>query len=100
MTLSLIYLSRVLLACIKFLGKHPCPRCLVEKDQISLLGTRVDVKCREQYERRDDRFRQQLVERVRQKIFVKGTPVNSKSISDIIGVRSLTLTRVSQFKDV
>ena len=86
---------RVLLSCIKFLGNHPCPRCLVEKNQISQLGTRGDIKRRKQSERVDDGLRKRLVEQARRKIYVRGTPVNSKIISTIIGIRSLTPTRVS-----
>ena len=92
-------LLRVLLSCIKFLGNHPCPRCLVEKVQIAELGTSVDAKRREQSKRTDDKLRRRLVERARHKIYVKGTPVNSKIISKIIGIRSLTPTRVRLIED-
>ena len=95
----LISLFRILLACIKFLGKHLCPRCLVEKGQISELGTRVDIRRRELSKRMDDDLRKRLVEKARLKIYVKGVPVNSKNISDIIGEYSLTPAWVSLIED-
>ncbi|KAI9462000.1 hypothetical protein BJY52DRAFT_1101913, partial [Lactarius psammicola] len=67
-------------ACIKFLGKHPCPRCLVKKEQIAELGTKMDTKRRKQLARIDNNHRKQLVERARRKIYVKGVPVNSKIV--------------------
>ncbi|THU97282.1 hypothetical protein K435DRAFT_857796 [Dendrothele bispora CBS 962.96] len=36
------YPEKVLLASIRSLGTHPCPHCLVKKDQIDQLGTKWD----------------------------------------------------------
>ena len=47
----------------------------------------------------DDDLRKRLVERARRKIYVKGTPVNSTVVSNIIGEGSLTPTWVSQTED-
>ena len=93
--MSLNTLFRVLLSGIKFLGKHPCLRCLIEKDQIDELGTKVDIKRRKQLARKDDDHCKRLVERARHKIYVKGVPVNSTVISNILGEGSLTPTQVS-----
>ncbi|KAJ8092892.1 hypothetical protein PM082_023525 [Marasmius tenuissimus] len=38
------YVEKVILACIKYLSTHPCPLCLTEKDQVHLLGTKMDMK--------------------------------------------------------
>ncbi|KAI9433094.1 hypothetical protein BJY52DRAFT_1132448 [Lactarius psammicola] len=92
-TYSADYPEKVLLACIKFLGKHPCPRCLVKKEQIAELGTKMDTKRRKQLARIDNNHRKQLVERARRKIYVKGVPVNSKIVSDILEEGSLTPTQ-------
>ncbi|KAI9445895.1 hypothetical protein H4582DRAFT_2069195 [Lactarius indigo] len=56
----------------KFLGKHPCPRCVVEKDQIAELGTKVDIKRRKRLAR---------------------VPINSVTILNILGKGSLTPTQ-------
>src|SRR6266702_561703 len=93
--MSLNTLFRVLLSGIKFLGKHPCLRCLIEKDQIDELGTKVDIKRRKQLARKDDNHRKRLVKRAQHKIYVKGVPVNSMVISNILGEGSLTPTQVS-----
>ncbi|KIK80669.1 hypothetical protein PAXRUDRAFT_158056, partial [Paxillus rubicundulus Ve08.2h10] len=42
------YPEKILLACIKFLGKCPCPRCLVKKADIPDMGTESDMKTWEQ----------------------------------------------------
>ena len=36
------YLGRVLLATIRDMGDRPCPRCLVPKDKLDLMGTVLD----------------------------------------------------------
>ncbi|KAL0062179.1 hypothetical protein AAF712_010934 [Marasmius tenuissimus] len=38
------YVEKVILACIKYLSTHPCPLCLTKKDQVHLLGTKMDMK--------------------------------------------------------
>ncbi|GBE87834.1 hypothetical protein SCP_1200590 [Sparassis crispa] len=41
-TYSADYPEKVLLACIKYLAKCPCPRCLTKKANIGAIGTRAD----------------------------------------------------------
>ncbi|KAF8547219.1 hypothetical protein OG21DRAFT_1425255, partial [Imleria badia] len=36
------YPEKILLACTKFLGRCPCPRCVINKDKIYKLGTKLD----------------------------------------------------------
>lgn len=81
------------------MGKHPCPRCLIEKDDIADLGTKVDIERRKQLTREDDDRRRRLVEKARRKIYMKGIPVNSTAVSNIIAEGSLTPTRVSQMEN-
>ncbi|KAG2336125.1 hypothetical protein BDR05DRAFT_978853 [Suillus weaverae] len=40
------YPEKIRLACMKFLGRCPCPRCLVKKDNIFKLGTKFDRRQR------------------------------------------------------
>lgn len=89
--------NRVLLACIKFLGKHPCPRCLVEKCHIRELGSKADLGRREKLVRIDDGPRQFDVEAARKLIFTQGVRINSKRIAAILDPKSLVPTRVSIF---
>ncbi|KAG2339699.1 hypothetical protein BDR05DRAFT_835785, partial [Suillus weaverae] len=52
-TYSADYPEKTLLACIKFLAKCPCPRCLVPKAKIGELGTRADRRRCERDARKD-----------------------------------------------
>ena len=90
--------DRVLLACIKYLGKHPCPRCLVEKSHIRELGSKVDLRRRGNLVRIDDGPRQFDVETARKLIYTQGVRINSKRIGAILDPKSLVPTRVSIFQ--
>src|ERR1700678_33344 len=91
------FISRVLLACIKYLGKFPCPRCLIPNHQISELGTRNDKKRRERLARVDNEQRRNTVELARKWIYKKGVNVKSKLIKDLLGPKGWTPTRVRSF---
>jgi len=84
-----------MLACIKFLGECPCPRCLVAKKDIPKMGTRGDFKKREETSRVDNRTRRMKVERARMFIFRKGAGVNSSRVRNLLNDESLTPNRVS-----
>jgi hypothetical protein len=90
-------LNRVLLASIKYLGKHPCPRCLVEKCHIREFGSKADLARREKLLRIDDGPRQFDIESARKLIYTKGVRINSKRIAAILDPKSLVPTRVSIF---
>jgi hypothetical protein len=85
---------RTLLACVKYLGKCPCPLCLVEKNQIANLGTKLDMKMREDKKRIDDEPRRRDIELVRKWMYERGMDVGSTHIEKILGSRSLVPTRV------
>ena len=87
--------NRVLLAGIKYLGKHPCPRCLVEKCHIPELGSKADLGRRERLARIDDGPCQFDVESARKLIYTQGVRINSKRITAILDPKSLVPTRVS-----
>ncbi|KAH9932168.1 hypothetical protein B0H21DRAFT_867145 [Amylocystis lapponica] len=91
-TYSADYPEKILLACIKYLGKCPCPRCKVEKDKISQLGTRLDSRLRSKLARVDTHARRFTIEGARQWIY-KGWSFVSKRIEDSIGVISMVPTR-------
>ncbi|KAH9169480.1 hypothetical protein EDB89DRAFT_2098737, partial [Lactarius sanguifluus] len=61
--------------------------------QIGELGTKIDIKRCKRLARIDNHLRRQVVERARRKIYVKGVPVGSEKISNILGKGSLTPTR-------
>ena len=84
---------RVLLACIKYLAKCPCPRCLIIKEDISDIGKRRDMINRTKCARVDDPTTQVRIAGARNAIF-GGTSFSSQYIEAATGDRSLTAVRV------
>jgi hypothetical protein len=87
----------MLLACIKNLGTFPCPRCLITKAEIPALSTELDMQKRQSAEgiRTDNDTRKRRVERARKAIYIKGKPITSKHVDNVLGDESLVPTRVS-----
>lgn len=99
--LPLLYLlmtsHRVLLATIKYLGGCPCPRCKITKAEIPDMGTKKDMRKRQNVHnvRVDSSWFQQKIEMVRSWIFEKGYSITSKAVDTIMKPESLVPTRVS-----
>lgn len=93
--LTLCIFNRVLLACIRNLGTCPCPRCLIRREYIQGLGTKVDEQRRAKLRKCDQRYLAKI-ETAREIIYKKGYVVNSKAVDRVIGLESFTPTRVSQ----
>ena len=85
---------RTILACIKYLGNYPCPRCLISKADISKLGTKRDRKIRDLKEHVDDEI-QQGRRLVRDWIYKGGSGIVSAAVERILGPKSLIPTHVS-----
>jgi len=83
-----------MLVTIKHLGNTPCPRCLVQKNEIHELGMKRDQNRRKRLARKDDQARKRNVETARKLLFEKGLRPGSKYISNILGANSLTPNRV------
>jgi hypothetical protein len=86
---------RTILACIKYLGNYPCPRCLISKADISKLGTKHDRKLRDLKERVDDEIQQSKIRLVRDWIYKGGSGIVSAAVERILGPKSLIPTHVS-----
>lgn len=84
---------RVLLSSIRLLGKSPCPRCLIKKEDISEVGTPRDLERRRDL-RLDDKDREKRIKKARWLMFAKGIPVTSKKIEELLSEKSLVPTRV------
>ena len=80
-------LCRVLLACIKYLSKCPCPRCLIKKAHIPSTGTKADTRRRSDI-RVDNNLLQKTISNACEWIFVKGIGVAAKWIQDTLGPKS------------
>jgi hypothetical protein len=88
---------RVLLATIKCLGQNPCPRCLVQKEDIALVGTNANITTHNHHLQTDNDTMRQKVERARKIIFTKGLGVKSNQIEKILKDYSNVPIRVSTF---
>ena len=89
-----------LLSCVKYLGKCPCPLCLVEKNQIAGLGTKLDMKMREDKKRVDDESRRHDIEQARKWIYKQGMDIGSVHIDRVLGPHSLVPTRVRHWFNI
>lgn len=102
-TYSADYPEKVLLACLKFLGGCPCPRCLIKKDEISMLGTKADRNLRSKRARVDNNRFWFVVKKVWEWLFVKGLNIASAAVKRLLMPESLVptvnafSTRLSQF---
>jgi hypothetical protein len=86
--------SRVLLATIQYFGGCPCPRCLIEKDQIPAMGTKADMR-RQANIRKDTPAYRRIIAIVRRWIFEKGFLVAGAAVSRLLKPKSWVPTRVS-----
>ncbi|KAF9230351.1 hypothetical protein BU15DRAFT_57343 [Melanogaster broomeanus] len=82
------YPEKVLLSGLKFLGRCPCPRCLVKKVDIPKMGTARDMGRRITKVRVDDAKRQLRVRQARVLIFKKGAPVNGQRVQALLNEQS------------
>ncbi|KAI0248508.1 hypothetical protein BJV78DRAFT_1276556 [Lactifluus subvellereus] len=83
---------KVLLSSIRLLGRSPCPRCLIKKDEISEVGTPRDLERRANV-RIDNKRHQKKIESARKLIFRKGKPIAAKAVEDLLLEESLVPTR-------
>ncbi|KAK7042827.1 GLOBIN domain-containing protein [Favolaschia claudopus] len=86
------YPEKVLLATIKYFGGCPCPRCFVEKEQISQMGTAADMRRRQKI-REDNAWYRRTIDTARRWIFEKGYLVAGAAINRILKPTSLVPTR-------
>jgi hypothetical protein len=85
---------RILLTCIKYLAKCPCPRCYVLKDKVSEMGRKLDIKNRIKGVRVDSEELQYDIALARKWLFEMGLPINNPNMKKLLGPRSLTPVQV------
>lgn len=88
--------SRMLIATLRNLGQYPCASCLIRKEYIHLLGTKVDEQ-RRSHKRSDDDERREKVSKAREHIFKNGNAVDSAKVKGILNEGSLLPIHVSRF---
>ncbi|THU93026.1 hypothetical protein K435DRAFT_562346, partial [Dendrothele bispora CBS 962.96] len=74
------YPEKMLLACLKTLGRCPCLRCEVLKSNIHLIGTARDMNTRTRKARINAHPLRWNVNEARRRMFEKGKAVNSKTL--------------------
>ncbi|KZT71629.1 hypothetical protein DAEQUDRAFT_665724 [Daedalea quercina L-15889] len=94
-TYSADYPERVLLACLRFLGRCPCPRCYITKNDIFGMGSTADNQLRQNI-RVDGQRLHSIIARIRSWVFKKGYNLASKLISRLLDPISI-LPRRSAF---
>ncbi|KAI0324055.1 hypothetical protein GY45DRAFT_1263589 [Cubamyces sp. BRFM 1775] len=88
LTYSADYPEKCLIACIKYLGRCPCPSCLIDKSRIQLMGTKRDMAQRIKKLREDTPWLRMLLERIRGWIFQRGRAPEGKSVEEVLGSTS------------
>ena len=81
----------MLLACIKNLRTLPCLQCLITKAEIPALGIELDMQKRQSVEgiRMDNDTWKHWVKHVWKAIYVKGKPIVSKHVNNLLSNESL-----------
>jgi hypothetical protein len=82
------------MACLRFLSCCPCPRCLLLKSHIPMIGTKTDTKKRIKLAHVDSQDRQDTIELVRKMMFEGGVNITSGRIETFLRPESLVPTRV------
>lgn len=87
---------RVLVATIRDMGRCPCPRCTVKKEDLHTLGTTSDTNSRVTKLRRDNDTFRAIVEQARDNIYRSGFALHSEpGVERFLKEESLVPTLVS-----
>ncbi|KAI0715990.1 hypothetical protein C8T65DRAFT_606466 [Cerioporus squamosus] len=97
-TYSADYPEKCLIACIRHLGRSPCPACLVAKDKVPEMGMVRDMNTRKKQVRVDNRATHRKIEAARKQIFERGAPPEGVAVEGMLQSESLTPVR-SAFSD-
>lgn len=89
-------IHRIKLACIKQLGKYPCPTCLVLKEKVKYLGTASDADTRVTKSRIDDEKYRDKIRKARDHIYLRGDFLNGQRIERLLGTGSIVPTQVCE----
>lgn len=84
------------MACLRYLSLCPCPRCLLLKSRIPMIGTKTDVKQRIKLARVDTQNRRNKIELARRMMFEGGVNITSERIETVLRPTSLVPTRVGR----
>jgi hypothetical protein len=82
------------MACLRYLSLCPCPRCLLLKSRIPMIGTKTDTKQRINLARVDSEDRRNKIDITRRLMFESGVNITSSKIENLLRPTSLVPTRV------
>jgi hypothetical protein len=82
------------MACLRYLSLCPCPRCLLLKSRIPMIGSKTDTKQRICLARVDSENRRKTIELARKFMFEAGANITSSKIDNLLQPTSLVPTRV------
>lgn len=85
---------RVLIALIRNNGNCPCPRCLVLKSNIPMMGGKRDLKNRVTSKRLDNAAHRKVIESAWTLVYNRNYSVNSVAVDRLLTDKSLVPTRV------
>ena len=85
---------RILLSCIRNMGSCPCPRCLIPKTAVHLVGTKGDKSKLKKLARVDNLQYRVKISNARDIIYQQLRGVNSTFVEDILKPESLVPTEV------
>jgi hypothetical protein len=80
------------MACLRFLSRCPCPRCLILKSRIPMIGTKTDTKQRMKLTCVDSEDRRDTIELVHKMMFERGVNITSVRIENLLKPTSLVPT--------
>ncbi|KAI1784806.1 hypothetical protein LXA43DRAFT_1100996 [Ganoderma leucocontextum] len=86
------YPEKILLACLRYFARCPCPRCRINKDKLLEMGTRNDTFRRNQHRVDNDDVKWRI-DLTRRWIYQDGMALTSVYVDRVLGPLSLTPTR-------
>ena len=89
-------IDRVLLCCIKQLGKYPCPTCLILKKKVLLLGTKHNAWTHTHHKCTDDHVYWLKIKTTQKHIYLNGQLLNGKWLDALLSAESLVPTEVHE----
>ncbi|KAJ7053101.1 hypothetical protein C8F01DRAFT_1330682 [Mycena amicta] len=82
------YPEKMLIAAIRSMTKHLCPRCNITTDKAHLMGTKQDEKRRETLKRQDTPKRISFVKKARDWMFRKGVALKNAAVQVLLAFGS------------
>lgn len=82
---------------IRYFGNFPCPRCLIPKSDIHMLGMTHDETFRLEHRRIDNREYRMKIKKAWDFIYLKGKSITGKEVENLLSPQSLVPVHVGIF---